>query len=182
MPKSCWAAERHTHSPGPSQSQVLKCWCMHILSHTAVKLPVRRPEERCALKLCYFTYPSECINTRHLWLKKEERESFQERILAFFCKSFSQAFLLSLIVWTDVMDTCAPTQMIILPTMTEENSSQWWIHKLAARKGPDTQIAASRSGDCWLGWKTYPEYTLLSSNPPKLSFNPNLSPRVIPHD
>lgn len=32
----CWGAE---------------CWCMHILSNTAVKLPVKRPEEHCSQAL-----------------------------------------------------------------------------------------------------------------------------------
>lgn len=32
----CWGAE---------------CWCMHILSHTAVKLPVKRPEVQCSQAL-----------------------------------------------------------------------------------------------------------------------------------
>lgn len=51
MPVFCWAAQRCTHTgtfpPTPANCKCwsVECWCMHILSHTAVKLQVKRPEE-----------------------------------------------------------------------------------------------------------------------------------------
>lgn len=87
---SCRDTHAHSHIPPvPANCKCwgVECWCMHIRSHTAVKLPVKRPEEHCSQALAAaLPHQSELTLMPPRILKK----SFKEGLASFLHNEFEK--------------------------------------------------------------------------------------------